>query len=183
LAESTFKQQYPAIYNHLLEHKKALLERNKAETGIRYEWYAMQRWGANYWEDFFRQKIVWKRVGSILRFCFDDEGVFVLDSTCFAVGEDLKYILAILNSRMGHYLLKDAPKTGTGDLLISVQAIEPLLIPVAKNDKKQQITEMANELLKRMPNKDIDEKLNAIIYELYDLERDEINYLELLSDI
>ena len=30
---------------------------------------------------------------------------------------------------MGHYLLKDAPKTGTGDLLISVQAVEPLKMP------------------------------------------------------
>lgn len=30
---------------------------------------------------------------------------------------------------MGHYLLKDSRKTGTGDLLISVQAIEPLRIP------------------------------------------------------
>ena len=30
---------------------------------------------------------------------------------------------------MGHYLLKDAPKTGTGDLLVSVQAIEPIQIP------------------------------------------------------
>ena len=30
---------------------------------------------------------------------------------------------------MGHYLLKDAPKTGTGDLLISVQAVEPIKLP------------------------------------------------------
>ena len=27
-------------------------------------------------------------------------------------------------------MLQEAPKTGTGDLLISVQAIEPLKIPV-----------------------------------------------------
>jgi hypothetical protein len=29
---------------------------------------------------------------------------------------------------MGHYLLKDAPKTGTGDLLVSVQAVSPLRV-------------------------------------------------------
>ncbi|MCL1932734.1 MAG: hypothetical protein FWF53_02825, partial [Candidatus Azobacteroides sp.] len=78
-AEQAFRVQYPAIYNHLLKYKKELSNRNKAETGIRYEWYALQRWGANYWEDFSKQKIIWKRVGSILRFCFDNEKHFVLD--------------------------------------------------------------------------------------------------------
>ncbi len=67
-AEELFKSQYPAIYNHLCSYKEELSNRNKAETGIRYEWYALQRWGANYSDDFSRQKIVWKRVGSILRF-------------------------------------------------------------------------------------------------------------------
>ena len=52
-AEKAFENQYPAIYNHLLQFKKELSNRNKAETGIRYEWYALQRWGANYWEVFY----------------------------------------------------------------------------------------------------------------------------------
>ncbi|RNL51484.1 hypothetical protein, partial [Pedobacter jejuensis] len=52
-AEEAFKITYPAVYNHLYSHKNNLEKRNKAETGIRYEWYALQRWGANYWEDFF----------------------------------------------------------------------------------------------------------------------------------
>src|SRR5690606_3994399 len=50
-AENQFRLQFPAIYNHLLNYKEGLSKRNKAETGIRYEWYALQRWGANYWED------------------------------------------------------------------------------------------------------------------------------------
>jgi hypothetical protein len=28
---------------------------------------------------------------------------------------------------MGPYLLKDAPKAGTGDILVSVQAVEPII--------------------------------------------------------
>lgn len=47
-AEKAFKAQFPAVYNHLLSHKTQLENRNKAETGIRYEWYALQHWGANY---------------------------------------------------------------------------------------------------------------------------------------
>lgn len=52
IAEKAFIEQYPSVYSHMLKYKDQLSNRNKAETGIRYEWYALQRWGANYWEDF-----------------------------------------------------------------------------------------------------------------------------------
>lgn len=47
-AEHEFEKQYPAIYNRLLSYKPILEKRNKAETGIRYEWYALQRCAATY---------------------------------------------------------------------------------------------------------------------------------------
>jgi adenine-specific DNA-methyltransferase len=51
-AEKAFQKEYSTIYNYLLNHKQSLENRNKAETGIRYEWYALQRFGANYWKEF-----------------------------------------------------------------------------------------------------------------------------------
>ena len=169
-AEQAFKEQYPAIYNHLLKYRNELSNRNKAETGIRYEWYAMQRWGANYWEDFYRQKIVWKRVGSILRFCFENEGFVALDSTCFATGSHIKYLVAILNSKLGNYMLQDSPKTGTGDLLISVQAIEPIKIPIPSTEIEQQVEKMLQE--------DDYQKIDNLIYEMYRLSGEEIQFIE-----
>ncbi|MGV4424104.1 hypothetical protein, partial [Ornithobacterium rhinotracheale] len=79
--------------------------------------------------DFYKQKIVWKRVGSKIRFSFDENHLFALDSTCFATGKFMKFLVAFLNSSIGNYMLKDSPKTGTGDLLISVQAISPPFNP------------------------------------------------------
>ena len=58
---------------------------------------------------------------------------YCLDSTCILSSEYNKYLLCVFNSKMGHYLMKNSPKTGTGDLLVSVQAIEPLKIPVINN--------------------------------------------------
>ena len=168
-AEQAFRVQYPAIYNHLLKYKKELSNRNKAETGIRYEWYALQRWGANYWEDFSKQKIIWKRVGSILRFCFDNEKHFVLDSTCFATGSHIKYLLGILNSKLGNYMLQDSPKTGTGDLLISVQAIEPIKIPIPNSKIERQIEEMLQ--IEDYQN------IDRLIYEIYKLSEEEIQFI------
>lgn len=76
---------------------------------------------------------------------------------------------------MGHYLLKDSPKTGTGDLLVSVQAIEPACIPYnSQYDErlssllKVQITNSSNE---------IEQEINDIIYTIYNLSPIEQEYV------
>ncbi|MVX34362.1 TaqI-like C-terminal specificity domain-containing protein [Myroides sp. LoEW2-1] len=182
VAEDEFKRQYPAIYNHLSNFKQDLSNRNKAETGIRYEWYALQRWGANYWEDFYSQKIVWKRVGSILRFSFDDKGAFALDSTCFATGGIyIKYLVMILNSKFGKYLMKDSPKTGTGDLLISVQAIEPLQIPIPNKSDLEKIEKIFENILSADQEKTIvsyELEANFLIYKILNFTQEEIDFIE-----
>lgn len=60
--EADLAEQYPSLYNHLLYHKEKLSKRNKDETGIRYEWYCLQRYGANYYQEFEKEKIVWNPV-------------------------------------------------------------------------------------------------------------------------
>ena len=142
--------------------------RNQAEAGIRYEWYDMQRWGANYWEDFLKPKIIWKRVGSILRFSYDNNDSMALDSTCFATGNYIKYLVAILNSNMGHYMLKNAPKTGTGDLLISVQAVEPIKVPIPSEETNRYFTNLIDRKLADFSSI-IDSQINHKVYEIYDL--------------
>uniref|UniRef100_UPI001C8723F5 hypothetical protein n=1 Tax=Ornithobacterium rhinotracheale TaxID=28251 RepID=UPI001C8723F5 len=72
-----------AVYNHLLKYKDRLSKRNKAETGIRYEWYALQRWGANYWEDFYSQVLPWQRITAYNQFCITKPGTIILDSMAF----------------------------------------------------------------------------------------------------
>ena len=174
-AERAFKKQYPAVFSHMLQYKEQLSKRNKAETGIRYEWYAMQRWGAKYWEDFSRPKIIWKRIGSILRFSFDNKGCLGLDSTCFAAGEHIGYLCCVLNSLMGHYLLKDAPKTGTGDLLVSVQAIEPARIPYNAQYDRQLSSLLDIQLINS--SNTTEKEINDIVFTMYGLSPNEREYV------
>jgi len=106
-AEQAFEKQYPAIYNHLLKYKKELSNRNKAETGIRYEWYALQRWGANYWEDFYKQKIVYPNMTKFLPFVYDDKG-FLTNQKCFIVtGKYVAFLTAFFNSSLFKYCFRD----------------------------------------------------------------------------
>ena len=143
----------------------------KARKKTSNKWFETQD-SISYWDDFSKPKIVWKRIGSILRFSYDDRGCFGLDSTCFASGSQLAYLACVLNSKIGHYLLKDSPCTGTGDLLISVQAIEPLKIPKAPNDS-------FDELLCRILSGSEDAEINSFhaISDLYGFNQEEREYI------
>lgn len=126
-------------------------------------------------EDFSRPKIIWKRIGSILRFSFDNKGCLGLDSTCFAAGEHIEYLCCVLNSLMGHYLLKDSPKTGTGDLLVSVQAIEPARIPYNAQYDRQLSSLLSIQTA--YPSNAIEKEINDIVFTMYGLSPNEREYV------
>jgi hypothetical protein len=132
-------------------------------------------------DDFSKQKIVWKRVGSMLRFSYDQSGAFALDSTCFATGKYIKYLIAVLNSKIGHYLLRDAPKTGTGDLLISVQAVEPLHIPIPDQSTiesfEKYVDLLCNPQIKKNEIKNIEDQIMQKLCRIYNFTKDEIFFI------
>ena len=109
-AEEAFANLYPAVYNHLVKHKEKLSARNKAETGIRYEWYASQRWGADYYEDFAKPKIVYPNMTKYLPFCYDESGAICNDKAFIITSNDegfsLKFLLALLNSSLAKFWIR-----------------------------------------------------------------------------
>ena len=160
---------YPAVKAHLDQYwDRISIRADKGDTPYNLR-------NCAYLEDFSRPKIIWKRIGSILRFSYDNRGSLGLDSTCFAAGEHIEYLCCVLNSLMGHYLLKDSPKTGTGDLLVSVQAIEPARVPYdAQYDGRLSM------LLGRQINDGTDateKEINDIVFSLYGLSPSEREYV------
>ena len=176
---------YPALKDYLLSYGIERLEQTgqthvvngeeiKSRKKTNNKWFETQD-SISYWEDFSKPKIIWKRIGSILRFSYDDMGALGLDSTCFATGNHISYLCCVLNSIMGHYLLKDSPKTGTGDLLVSVQAIEPICVPYIDN-----VVSILDDYLHQQIinySEEIERKINHTIFELYGLSSDEIEYV------
>ncbi|MBV6454760.1 MAG: Eco57I restriction-modification methylase domain-containing protein [Bacteroidetes bacterium] len=107
-AEPEFRKQYPAIYNHLLKFKKELSARNQAEIGIRYEWFALQRFGSNYWKDFEKPKIIYPNMTKYLPFVYDEKDNFYSnDKSFFLLGKHLKYLTCFFNSKLFKYCFSD----------------------------------------------------------------------------
>ncbi len=78
---------------------------------------------------------------------------------------------------MGHYLLKDAPKTGTGDLLVSVQALEPIQIPQVGLETNSEFKKLLESLIKTDSTSN-EKEISRKVLKLYDLSLDEQSYIE-----
>ena len=160
---------YPTVKAHLEQYWQQIATRaDQGDTPYNLR-------NCAYLDEFSRPKIIWKRVGSIIRFSYDEEGVLGLDSTCFATGKDISYLCCLLNSSMGHYLLKDAPRTGTGDLLISVQAVEPLKVPRI-NGGEERFDEIVKRAIAGTSN-ELDNEIDNLISDLYGLTADEREFI------
>ena len=175
-AEQAFREQYPAVYAHLLLYKEPLSKRNQAETGIRYEWYALQRWGANYWEDFEKPQILWIELSDEPKFCFAEKFVS-LNTIFFLTGENIHHILGLLNSKLITWYFKHCIGTtsGVGTNRWLKYTIERL--PIAGVDPR--VEESATLLCEDATEnrEEIDYKLSRIVCELYKLTPEEIDFI------
>ena len=102
-AEALFAEQCPSIYRHLSNHKESLSKRNQAETGIRYEWYALQRWASDYYRDFKKPKLIYPNMTKYLPFYLDTAENFYTNDKAFILtteDESLPYLTATLNSTL-----------------------------------------------------------------------------------
>ena len=168
-AERAFKEQYPTVYSHMLQYKEPLSKRNKAETGIRYEWYAMQRWGAKYWEDFNKPKVVYPETTQGAYFAYDTSGVFI-DKTCFMlISNDSHYLQMTLSSRLFEYAYKrifSSVELGEHGYQYNKHAL--IKLPVINNkDVICQLSEVENE-----------SEIDSLVYQLYGLTEEEIKIVE-----
>ena len=189
--EKDLQTQFPALYKHLISHKEKLSARNKDETGIRYEWYCLQRWGANYHEEFEKEKIIWKVIGNNLNFALENQKI-TLNNACYILTsntENLKYLVAILNSKIvWHYAYEtNMNKTGVGDMQLGAQNLNIIPIPKIDSTNKalsDEIISLVEQILDSKAKdpttdtKELESKIDNLVYTLYNLNEDEIKIIE-----
>jgi len=182
-AELEFNNQYPVVFNYLSQYKEKLRARNKVETGVRYEWYAMQRYASDYYEEFEKPKIMYQVMQVKPCFIYDDQGLYCNNSIWFIPTDD-KVLLGILNSKLGWWLIsKYCTQIQNGYQLIWKYFSQ---IPIAKANEVQStdITELVDRILtlkKQNPDHDIsklEKDVDQLVYELYGLTEEEIMIVE-----
>ncbi|WP_299757690.1 TaqI-like C-terminal specificity domain-containing protein [uncultured Pontibacter sp.] len=180
VAEVAFREEFPAVYTYLLSFKEQLSNRNKSETGIRYEWYALQRCAASYFEEYSKPKIILPSIVKEGSYTYDTEGFYSNDKTSIIVWDEL-YLLGLLNSKAVDYFLKSISSTKQNGYF-EYKPVYVSQLPIATPDEetKASITQLVEQIL-RIKQADaaadtsgLEAEIDVLVYRLYHLTYDEV---------
>ena len=137
-----------------------------------------------------REKLFFRRVSENLIFAYDDEQFFALNTLVVVNGKrnsalELKYLLALLNSRLMNYLYKRKFKS-TKRVFSEIQARTVLQLPVPCVESADQapLVSLVNRILaskRRSPEADTriwETEIDQLVYKLYGLTRQDISAVE-----
>ena len=200
-AEGQFRDEYPSVYNHMLKFRTKLLDRDHAETGIKYEWYALQRPKRELYSEFEKPKLVYTEIASRGQFTLDLDGCHP-EATTYMLGTDSKYLLGLLNSNLWTFLFsKNSSEIRGGFYRWKGQYMSPLPVrtidfsdpqDVARHDQMVSLVESMLDLHKRLAEtkaghektllqrqiEATDKQIDRLVYDLYGLTEEEIKIVE-----
>ncbi|ECP8805903.1 class I SAM-dependent DNA methyltransferase [Campylobacter jejuni] len=185
-------EQYPALKQYLSQFLPRIEQ--SGEKGCRKKtsnkWFETQD-SIAYYEEFEKEKIVWNPVSGEYLFSYIKEHIF-FNNSLFMMTLDvfsLKYILAFMNSNCYKWLI--TLKTNliqTGSYAYGAKdKIERLPIPKinSKNEKlADELINSVDEILKAKEQdknantQELENKINSLVYKLYNLTEDEIKIIE-----
>jgi type II restriction/modification system DNA methylase subunit YeeA len=173
------KENYPSIYNYLLSFLPQIEQRQdqgKDWTNLR---------NCAYLEDFNKPKIVWGEISDQPKFAFDDSNYYAEATTFLMTGEKLKYLLAILNSKLSEwYFNQISTTTGMGTNRWKKYKIEMLPIKEPTEIEELLLEKIVNQILtakKLDPKADttaLETEIDQLVYQLYELTAEEIKIIE-----
>ena len=173
-------QEYPAIIKHLNKFKKQLQNRNAAERD-RYEWYALQRYAADYYKDFEKNKIIYPDISKRPKFTWDESKTF-LGNTAYIIPTNEIWLVGLLNSKVlwWFYIYLSSAIRG-GFVRYIGQYMEQLPIPAVSGTPKAIIIEHVQSILANPDSPDVprlEKEIDELVYELYGLTSEEIATVE-----
>ncbi|HEF9356624.1 TPA: Eco57I restriction-modification methylase domain-containing protein [Campylobacter coli] len=182
-------EQYPALKQYLSQFLPHIEQ--SGEKGCRKKtsnkWFETQD-NIAYYEEFEKEKIVWAEMTKEACFVYDNSNFFTNQTCYFFTHCDYKYLLAILNSRLiVYYMQYISSHLGQGAFRWIRQYIEKLPIPKinSKNEKlADELINLVDEILKAKEQdknantQELENKINSLVYKLYNLTEEEIKIIE-----
>ncbi|MCV3472493.1 Eco57I restriction-modification methylase domain-containing protein [Campylobacter sp. CNRCH_2015_0338h] len=185
-------EQYPSLKSYLSKFLPRIEQ--SGEKGCRKKtsnkWFETQD-NIAYYQEFEKEKIVWNPVSGEYLFSYINDPMFFNNSLFMMTSDEvsLKYILAFMNSNCYKWLI--TLKTNliqTGSYAYGAKdKIEKLPIPKinSKNEKlANELISLVDEILKAKEQdknantKTQEDKINSIVYKLYNLTEEEIKTIE-----
>ncbi|HSH64632.1 MAG TPA: TaqI-like C-terminal specificity domain-containing protein [Bacteroidia bacterium] len=163
---------YPDIYAHLQKYESEL----KARQDQGNHWTNLR--DCAFILEFEKPKIIWIEISDKANYAYDENGMYLTNSAYFMSGKHLKYILAILNSKVADYYFFQITATiAGGRKRYTKQYVEQVPVPQISEEAQQPFIKMVDYILflrkfpdsqeARVASSYFETVMNAMVYELY----------------
>ncbi|GBE74154.1 putative type IIS restriction/modification enzyme [Microcystis aeruginosa NIES-87] len=172
-------KKYPAIEQYLSQYKQKLTPGTGRKAGS-YKWYEIQD-NIAYWQEFEQPKIIIPAIVNNVEYTLDLCGYYSNDKTSICITDNAYCLLAILNSSIMWWFIQQIASSKQGGFF-EFKPMYVSQIPVVDidNTQKQAIEYLVKQCLeaKGKEVKELETKINQIVYELYGLSEEEIRIIE-----
>jgi len=173
----------------LKQHKKQLEQVWEAKYDKK-KWHELR--GCDYYDEFEKEKIAWADINTKNSFSWDDKKHFILNTGYILTGNNLKYLLAVLNSRLqDFYFIKISQNLGKKGYRYIDEFIKQLSIPKISKTEQKSFIDLVDRILsitkdnhylenpaKKAKVHEYERQIDQMVYELYDLAEEEIKIVE-----
>ena len=191
-------EEYPAVKQYLLSFGIERLEQTgkthivngekvKARKKTHNKWFETQD-SISYWEDFSKPKIVYMEIQTDNEkegypfpcFSYDNSNKIVLN-TAYIISsntEDVRFILGVINSKMGRFLTKlYVSQLQERQFRMLAQYVKNFPIPKLPQNEIDYIIKAVEYNINKC-NSELEEKINRAVCSWYNLNADELNFIE-----
>ncbi len=167
------EKDYPELYQYFSTYEIQLKKR--ADKG--------QHWtnlrDCAYIENFAKPKIIWIVLSDKGKFAYDDKGYYTNDSCFIMTGENLKYLLAILNSKVAEwYFNQISTSSGMGTNMWKKYKVEQLPIKNISISEQQPFVLLVDKILEAKAQGEntqvLENEIDMLVFGLYGLTEEEI---------
>ena len=191
-------EEYPAVKQYLLSFGIERLEQTgkthivngekvKSRKKTHNKWFETQD-SISYWEDFSKPKIVYMEIQTDNEkegypfpcFSYDNSNKIVLN-TAYIISsntEDVRFILGVINSKMGRFLTKlYVSQLQERQFRMLAQYVKNFPIPKLPQNEIDYIIKAVENNINKC-NSELEEKINRAVCSWYNLNADELNFIE-----
>lgn len=185
--EYIFGAKHPIIYKHLICFKDILMDKRLSLKENVDQWFTLNR-GTAHSEIFSAEKIVCPQRSSINCFGYNDLEWYAASDVFFITnpqtGVYLKYILALLNSKLYYFWLYNKGKRKGNNLELTAKPLKEIPILIANEADQKKILRVIDNIIKAKrldPSADTtadEQEIDRLVYHLYGLTYDEVKIVD-----
>ena len=169
---------YPAIFEHL----KTFLPKCKKRADQGNHWTNIR--SCAYIEEFDKEKIVWGNLNTNGAYAFENVDAFIIAPSNLLTSEteSVKYLVALLNSRLMFFVFKDIAYS-RGGKFFEFKKVFVEQLPIIKADKivRRKLEALVDQIQAASPTADVaamEAEIDQLVYKLYGLTDKEIKIVE-----